>query len=140
MRLLATVFLSFILLSCDQLQQIAKETGSIYAPPTRQEISDGIREALTVGIKNAVFQTAQENGFYNNPSIKIPFPPEATKVEQTVRDLGLGGQVDKFVETLNHGAEEAAEKATPIFVDAIKQMTIQDVYDIWKGEKDAATQ
>ncbi|HCQ17292.1 MAG TPA: DUF4197 domain-containing protein, partial [Cryomorphaceae bacterium] len=76
---------------------------------------------------------------YGNSLIRIPFPPEAAKVEQTVRDLGLDKQVDQFVETLNHGAEEAAEKATPIFVDAIRQMTLQDVYDIWQGEKDAAT-
>ncbi|MEQ9262727.1 MAG: DUF4197 domain-containing protein [Owenweeksia sp.] len=139
MRSFSILAICIILVSCDQLQQIAEEAGKSTLPPTKTEISDGIREALQVGIKNAVFQTAQKNGFYNNSLIKIPFPPEAAKVEKTVRDLGLGKQVDQFVETLNHGAEEAAQRATPVFISAIKQMTIQDVYDIWRGDNDAAT-
>lgn len=139
MRKLSAILLVLIFTSCDQLGDIVSSYPTS-GPPTKNEIAAGIREALTVGARNAVQQTSQENGFYGNSLIRIPFPPEAEKVATTARDLGLGNQVDKFVETMNHGAEKAAEKAAPIFVDAIKQMTLQDVYEIWRGEDDAATQ
>ena len=57
-----------------------------------------------------------------------------------MRQIGLGGEVDKFVMTLNRGAEEAAKEAKPIFIAAIKQMTIEDAWGILKGDQDAATQ
>jgi hypothetical protein len=107
--------------------------------PSESEISSGIREALTVGITKAVTNSSQANGFYSNPLIKIAFPPEAERAAQVLRDLGMGKTVDDFVETLNHGAEEATKKATPIFVNAIMDMNLKDVYGIWRGENDAAT-
>jgi hypothetical protein len=128
---------------CDQLAQIAEQAGqtsTTLGPPTQSQIADGIREALIVGATNSVLATSKVNGFYGNSLIKIPFPPEAQKVEKAARDLGLGKQVDEFIETMNHGAEQASAKAKPIFVNAIKQMTLTDVYNIWRGENDAATQ
>lgn len=140
------IFLVFGLLvaitACDQLQQIAEQANQqgTMGPPTQAQIASGIREALIVGATNSVLQTSKTNGFYSNALIKIPFPPEAKKVEEVARQFGLDAQVDQFVETLNHGAEKASAKAKPIFVNAIKQMTLQDVYDIWRGDNDAATQ
>ncbi len=139
MKKLSILFLSLVLSGCDQLGELGTQFPTS-GPPTKAEIAQGIREALVVGTKNTVAQTSQVNGFYGNSLIRIPFPPEAKKVEETARDLGLDKQVDNFIMTMNRGAEKAAEKATPIFVNAIKQMTIQDVYDIWRGEDDAATQ
>lgn len=135
-------FLSFALLfSCDQLLPLLESAGSsITTPPTKSEVTSGIKEALTVGIKKTVLQTSTTNGFLGNSLIKIPFPDEAAKVESTVRKLGLGSKVDEFVETLNHGAEEASKKASPIFVNAITSMGISDVYNIWRGDNNAATQ
>ena len=117
-----SILLLLVMVSCDQLQQIAEEAAKQTGPPTKSEIASGIREALIIGAQNSVADASKTNGFLNNSLIKIPFPPEAAKVEKTVRDLGMGSQVDKFVETLNHGAEEASKKAAPIFVNAIKQM------------------
>lgn len=139
MKTIYYALLALVMISCDQLTPLL-ETASSSLPPTESEISQGIREALIVGAKNTVAQTSKNNGFLNNSLIKIPFPPEAAKVEQTARDLGLDKQVDQFIETMNHGAEKASAKATDIFVSAITQMTLQDVYDIWKGDNDAATQ
>lgn len=139
MKKIAILFLVFGFSACDVLESIAEESMKV-GPPTESEISAGIREALIVGATNAVLQTSQENGFYGNQLIKIPFPPEAQKVATTLNDLGFNKQVDQFVETMNHAAEEAAKKAKPIFVNSIKQMTLRDVYDIWKGDDDAATQ
>lgn len=140
MRVLFLLFPLLMLTSCDQLGAVLESAGTSTGPPTEAEIAEGIREALIVGAKNTIAQTSQTNGFLNNPLIKIPFPPEAQKVEETARNLGLNQQVDQFIETMNHGAEEATEKATPIFVNAIRQMTLRDVYDIWRGPNDAATQ
>ena len=130
-----------ILLSsaCDELSGLVSTTGS-QGPPTGSEISAGIKEALIIGAQNSVNFTSVEDGFYKNPEIRIPFPPEAIKVADKAREFGFGSQVDEFVETMNHGAEKASAKAAPIFTDAIKSMTISDVYEIWKGPENAATE
>lgn len=107
---------------------------------TRDEVAAGLKQALEVGIKNGSSQASQEDGYYRNPLIRIPFPEDVQRVENTLRQIGLGDQVDKFILTLNRGAEDAAKSAVPIFVSAIKQMTIADAWAILKGEKDAATQ
>src|SRR5690606_800356 len=70
---------------------------------------------------------------------KILFPPEAQKIEKTLRDLGLNQLCDNVITSLNHAAEDAMKEATPIFVNAIKQMTIADATNILLGEKNAAT-
>ncbi|TXK28400.1 DUF4197 domain-containing protein [Pontibacter qinzhouensis] len=107
---------------------------------TREEVASGLRQALEVGIRNGSGQASQEDGYYKNSLIRIPFPQDVQRVENTLRQVGLGNEVDKFILTLNRGAEDAAKSAVPIFVSAIKQMTIQDAWAILKGEKDAATQ
>ena len=108
-------------------------------PVTQSEVAAGLKQALEVGIKNGSGQASQTDGYYGNPLIKIPFPEDVKKVENTLRQVGLGNEVDKFVLTLNRGAEDAARSAVPIFVSAIKQMTIADAWGILKGDKDAAT-
>ncbi len=110
------------------------------APVTQSEVTAGLRQALEVGIKNGAGQASQTDGYYRNSLIRIPFPQDVQRVENTLRKVGLGNEVDKFILTLNRGAEDAAKSAVPIFVSAIKQMTIQDAWGILKGDKDAATQ
>ena len=105
-----------------------------------EEVAQGLKEALTNGVSKGSDLVSQIDGYFKNPEIKIPFPPEVRQVETTLRQMGLGKEVDRFVLTLNRGAEDAAKEAKPIFVEAVKQMTIQDAWAILKGEKDAATQ
>jgi len=105
-----------------------------------EEVAQGLKEALTNGVSKGSDLVSQIDGYFKNPEIKIPFPPEVKQVETTLRQMGLGKEVDRFVLTLNRGAEDAAKEAKPIFVEAVKQMTIQDAWAILKGEKDAATQ
>ena len=69
----------------------------------------------------------------------LPFPPDAIKVKEKAMALGLSGQVEKFETTLNRAAEEATKEAIPIFVDAIKNMSVQDGFAILKGGNGAAT-
>lgn len=105
-----------------------------------EEVAQGLKEALTNGVSKGSDLVSQVDGYFKNPEIKIPFPPEAKKVEDKLRQLGLDKDVDRFIMTLNRGAEEAAKEAKPIFIAAIKSMTIQDAWGILKGEEDAATQ
>lgn len=106
---------------------------------TNAEVIRGLKEALTIGAKKAATSASKLNGFYGNPLIKIPFPPEANKVKNAAMKMGMDAQVKKFVKTLNRAAEEAAKEAAPIFVDAIKGLTIQDGFNILNGPDDAAT-
>jgi len=110
-------------------------TGNI----SQDEAARGLKEALTQGISKGADQASKQDGFYLNKLIRIPFPPDAQRVANTLRSIGLGSQVDKFELTLNRGAEDAAKSAKPIFLTAIKSLTFKDVWGILTGEKNAAT-
>lgn len=113
----------------------ATQNGSL----TNDEVISGLKQALQVGINKGADSASRLNGYFLNPLIKIPFPPEVQKVETALRKVGLGGEVDKFVMALNRGAEEAAKEAKPIFINAILSMNFSDAWAILKGEKNAAT-
>jgi len=106
---------------------------------SNQEVISGLKEALQVGIKNAVNVTSVTDGFLKNETIRLAFPPDAIKARQKAIDLGMTAQVDKFETTLNRAAEEAAKEALPIFVDAITNMSVQDGFAILNGGNGAAT-
>ncbi len=107
---------------------------------TTDQVVDGLKEALAQGITNGSDQASAVDGYLKNQFIRIVFPPDAAKVESRLRQLGLGNEVDKFIVSMNRGAERAANEAKPIFLQAIKEMTIEDAWGILKGEEDAATQ
>ena len=108
-------------------------------PLSKNEVASGLKAALIQGVSKGSDQASKLDGYYKNPQLKIPFPPEVQKVEKTLRDIGLGSEVDKFVRQLNRGAERAAVQAKPIFVNAIKSLTIQDAFAILNGDQNAAT-
>lgn len=107
---------------------------------TEKDASAGIREALIKGTGEAVKLVSKTDGYFGNPKIKIPFPPEAVEIEKKLRAIGMGSQVDEVVTSINRAAEDAAKSAEPVFVDAVKAMTINDAINIVKGGEDAATQ
>ena len=109
-------------------------------PLTSDEVAGGLKEALTQGIAKGATQASQKDGYFGNQLIRIPFPEDVKRVESTLRNVGLGSQVDKFVLSLNRAAEDAAQTAKPIFLGAIRKLTFKDVWNILTGEKDAATQ
>ncbi len=106
---------------------------------TNDEIIQGLKEALQVGISNGSSQASAVDGYFKNNLIKLAFPPDVQRVETKLRQIGLGNEVDKFVLSLNRAAEDAAKKSKPIFVKAITSMTIQDALGILKGDSTAAT-
>ena len=137
----------FILGACTSAQinqtlnELSKVTGAPATPQlTSDEVGGGLKEALINGISKGADLVSLTDGYFKNAEIKIPFPPDVKKVEDKLRQLGFGNKVDDFVMTLNRGAEEAAKEAKPIFISAIKQMTIDDAWGILKGNPDAATQ
>jgi hypothetical protein len=119
---------------------VNKTLGSGTQPLSTEEVASGLKEALIKGISTGSDLVSQLDGYFKNPEIKIPFPPEVKKVEDKLRQIGFGSEVDKFVMQLNRGAEDAAKEAKPIFITAIRSMTIQDAWAILRGENDAATQ
>jgi len=133
---------TLILNSCDTLEEVAQViTAPTQTTPklTNDEVISGLKEALSVGIKNSVNLTSVTDGFLKNPAIRLPFPPDAIKVREKAIEWGLQGQVDKFETTLNRAAEEATKEALPIFADAIKNMSISDGFAILNGGDGAAT-
>ncbi len=110
------------------------------SPVTQSEAGQGIQEALIKGITNGTNIVSQLDGYFKNEAIKVLFPPEARKVEDALRKIGLGSQVDKAVLSMNRGAEEAAKEALPIFTKAIKGLTFQDALAIIRGDQNACTE
>jgi hypothetical protein len=145
--LMKKVFLSclaatVLFTSCETAQQVLNnlpQSTSTNGQLSTAQIAAGLKEALTVGTNNSTSKLSSVNGFFADAALKILMPPEAQKVESTLRNLGFGSLVDKAVLSMNRGAEEASKSATPIFVNAIKQMSITDAIGILRGGDFAAT-
>jgi hypothetical protein len=103
------------------------------------KIGSGLQEALRVGTENAVLQTGRIDGFFKNQTIKILMPKPLQTIEQPLRLVGYGSQVDEFVLSMNRAAEKAVPFAKQIFWDAIGQMTFEDARRILAGNDTAAT-
>ena len=106
---------------------------------TENEAGQGIKEALLQGVTTAVLNLNKTDGFFGSEFYKMLLPDDAKKVEKTLRNLGMGAQVDKAILSINRGAEDAVAYAKPIFIDAVKAMTLKDALNIIKGDKDEAT-
>ena len=123
--------------SCDVLQNLP--TGTTGTGISQAEAGQGIKEALSQGLVKAVLQLNTTDGFYKDELYKILLPPEAKKIENTLRTIGLNSLVDKAILSINRGAEDAAGFAKPIFVDALKSMTLQDAIGLVRNGDTSAT-
>lgn len=125
-----------------KIPQVLKEAANAIKPgsPSQTEIGDAIKEALEIGVSAGTDRLSLENGFLGNSAIKLLFPPEARKVEKALRGIGMNKACDDFILSLNRAAELAAKEAKPIFVSAIKEMSVQDASNILlSDQKNAAT-
>ena len=122
------------------LKQLNKKLGGNAQSLSATDIASGLKEALIQGINKGAAQLAAPDGFLGNAAIKILMPPEAQKAEETLRKLGLGKEVDQAITSMNRAAEDAAKSAAPIFLEAIKAMSIQDAAAILGGKENAATE
>ncbi|MCB0656476.1 MAG: DUF4197 domain-containing protein [Saprospiraceae bacterium] len=136
-RFLLLTLSVFSLLSCSTLNSVLSQAGT--NPLTSDEVGKGLKEALTIGISKGAEALAKVDGYYKSP-YKILIPAEAQTIANKLRVIpGFADFEEQLTEKLNRAAEDAAQKAKPIFVDAITSMTIGDAWNILKGPEDAAT-
>jgi hypothetical protein len=129
------------------LNGILQKAGSIFNSSktgsagslSSDEIIMGLKEALTVGAKNSTSKLSSVDGFLKDAAVKILIPEDVRKVETRLRALGMGKLVDQAITSINRAAEDASRQASPIFINAIKKMTVQDAVGILKGSDTAAT-
>ncbi|WP_339848512.1 DUF4197 domain-containing protein [uncultured Dokdonia sp.] len=141
MKKIIAVFVLFSLISCAELQgvidSLPTETGT--SGISNQMIGNGLKQALDFGIDKQVTKLTSTDGFYKNELVKILLPEELQKVDKTLRAIGLGSLADEGIKALNRAAEDAVSEATPIFVNAVKEITFTDVRNILLGSDNAAT-
>ncbi len=130
-------FLVLPLFSCAEMQQVMNQL-----PQTQNmglDISGGLKEALNKGITLQVSKLTATDGFYRNELVKILLPEELRKVDATLRKIGMGKLADDGLRAINRTAEDAVKEASPIFVDAIRNMNFVDARNILMGNNMAAT-
>jgi len=135
-KLCIAAFFALLLGGCDVINKLPQGTGTGIS---ENEAGQGIKEALSQGLVKAVLHFNQTDGFFKDALYKILLPPDAKKIENTLRDLGFNSMVDKAILQINRGAEDAAGYAKPIFVDAIKSMTLSDAIGLVKNGDTSAT-
>lgn len=132
-----------LLMGCAELQNVVSNLptqnhsqGSL----SSLDISNGLKQALELGVGKGVDLLSQQNGYYSNELVKILLPDELQKVDNTLRSIGLGTLADQGIKLLNRAAENAVSEARPIFVSAIRNLNFADATSILMGHRDAATQ
>ena len=136
-KFLASLMLSVSLLSCAELGNLGS---AIPTTITEAEAAQGIREALDQGVGRGISLLNKQDGFFGNQAYKLFLPADAVRIENTLRQLGMGSMVDRAILQINRAAEDAVGYARPIFLDAIREITISDAINIIRGPNDAATQ
>ena len=142
-----TIFLVLLLLlaqlcsaQIDLLKMASTKASTLLSSSAnKDEVAKGLREALVVGADKATESASAKDGFYANKVIRIPFPTEAEKMKKTLQKAGMQSQITDFEKSINSAAELATKQVLVIFVDAITTMSIQDAFQILKGENTAAT-
>lgn len=133
--LLATATFS----GCAELQQVVDQLPQGTVGLNQLEIANGLKEALDNGIDKQVTKLTATDGFFKNEAVKILLPQELQTVDTKLRQIGLSSLADEGLKVLNRAAEDAVKEATPIFVDAVKNMTFTDAKNILMGNNVAAT-
>lgn len=137
MKKILVVMLAFCFSSCAEMQQVMNQF-----PQTQGlgvNISGGLKEALNNGISKQVTKLTTTDGFYNNNLVKILLPEELKKVDAGLRKIGLSNLADEGLKAINRAAEDAVKEATPIFVNAVTNMSFTDAKTILLGNENAAT-
>jgi hypothetical protein len=129
----------FLFFSCAELQQVVDQLPQSNPVLSNADIAAGLRQALDMGIDKQVTKLTQKDGFFKNDLVKILLPEELQKVDDALRNIGLGNLADEGLKVLNRAAEDAVKEATPIFVNAVKEITFNDAKNILLGEDNAAT-
>lgn len=138
MKKILILVVAVSLSSCAEMQQVLNQL------PQKQgiggvDIAGGLREALNNGISKQVTKLTAVDGFYKNEAVKILLPEELRKVDSGLRKMGLNALADEGLKVLNRAAEDAVKESTPIFVDAVRNITFTDAKTILMGNENSAT-
>lgn len=134
-----TLLIIFNLTACAELQQVVDSLPQSGGGLSNADMAAGLRQALDLGIEKQVAKLTKKDGFYKNDLVKILLPEELQKVDNALRKVGLSSLADSGIKALNRAAEDAVKEATPIFVNAVKDITFNDAKNILLGEDNAAT-
>lgn len=102
-------------------------------------VTNGLKEALKLGVDYGVKELSKEGGYLNNAEVKIPLPENLAKAETLIRGAGGDKIADDLINSMNNAATQAAPKTAEIFVKSIDNMSMDDAKNILAGDKDAAT-
>jgi hypothetical protein len=139
-KTLITGLALFVLAGCAEMQQVVKGVYGDQLPLTQTEIIAGLKQALSVGVDSSVARLAVADGYLKDQAVKVLLPPEAKVITDNLSKLPGGQQlVDRVVTSINRAASDAAKEASPIILNSIRNMTIQDAAGILKGGDHAAT-
>jgi hypothetical protein len=138
-KIVAVLFILLSFSGCETARQVLGSMGDVTGNTNNTEVIAGLKEALRVSTDTTTKKLSVLNGFYGDAIIRILMPPEAEKVEKTLRDVGFGKTVDKAIVSMNRAAEDATKYVGSIFWNSIKQMTINDAIGILRGGDFAAT-
>ena len=129
----------FTLISCAEMQQVLDQLPQGTGVLSQAEIGNGLKEALNNGITKQVSKLTATDGFFKNETVKILLPEELQTVDKKLRQIGMSKLADEGLKVINRAAEDAVKEATPIFVDAVKQMSFNDAKNILMGNESSAT-
>ncbi|MCO7185099.1 DUF4197 domain-containing protein [Tenacibaculum sp. XPcli2-G] len=138
MKKITVFFIALTFMGCAELQKVVNQLpqGGVL---TQEQIGNGLRQALDNGIQHQVTKLTSKDGFYKNDLVKILLPEELQAVDKGLRKIGLGNLADEGLKAINRTAEDAVKTATPIFVNAVKEITFTDAKNILLGADNAAT-
>jgi hypothetical protein len=139
MKKIALSLVAFSLFSCAEMQQVLDQLPQGTGVLSQAEIGNGLKEALNNGIAKQVSKLTATDGFFKNEAVKILLPEELQTVDEKLRQIGMSKLADEGLKVINRAAEDAVKEATPIFVDAVKQMTFTDAKNILMGNESSAT-
>lgn len=138
-NIITSITILVLITSCETLKLADLGEWGAGGGLTTEKIIAGLKQALDMGTESAVNQLSQKGGFSNNKLYRIGMPKELVEVTDTMKKIGLGFMVTNFENRMNLAAEKASAQATPVFLDAIKQMTFSDAKKILNGPDTAAT-
>ena len=139
MKKITLSLLAFTLFGCAEMQQVLDQLPQESTGLSQLDISNGLKEALDKGISQQVSKLTATDGFLKNEAVKILLPEELQTVDTKLRQIGLSSLADEGLKVLNRAAEDAVKESTPIFVDAVKNMSFNDAKNILMGNNTAAT-
>jgi len=139
MRKIALSLVAFGLFGCAEMQQVLDQLPQGTGVLSQAEIGNGLKEALNNGIAKQVSKLTATDGFFKNEAVKILLPEELQTVDKKLRQIGMGKLADEGLKVINRAAEDAVKEATPVFVDAVKQMSFNDAKNILMGNESSAT-